>query len=151
MSTRSFFPCTLALAVVPLALSLACASGKKLGTSAGTYTVDTLTMGRTDGKSIEQMFAGKFPGVHVAPTDGGGLKIRIRGGTSTFYGGEEPLYVVDGTPLPQGNGGVVFLNPHDIRDIKVLKNPEDVGVYGVRGGNGVILITTKRPGPQPRP
>ena len=45
-------------------------------------------------------------------------------------------------PLPAGLG----LNPHDIETIQVLKNPEDTGVYGVRGANGVIVIKTKRPG-----
>jgi TonB-dependent SusC/RagA subfamily outer membrane receptor len=53
--------------------------------------------------------------------------------------------VVDETPLPAGSGGIVYLNPYDIEKIEVLKNPADVGVYGIRGGNGVIRITTKRP------
>ncbi|MDQ3519406.1 MAG: TonB-dependent receptor plug domain-containing protein, partial [Gemmatimonadota bacterium] len=74
------------------------------------------------------------------------LQIRIRGGSNTFYGSDEPLFVVDDTPLPAGSGGIVFLNPNDIQKIEVLKNPADVGLYGIRGGNGVVKITTKKPG-----
>lgn len=57
----------------------------------------------------------------------------------------EPLFVVDGTPLPQGSGGIVFLNPYDITKIEVLRNPADISLYGVRAGNGVIRITTTLP------
>lgn len=95
---------------------------------------------------IENLFAGRFPGVSVTRADGGGLQIRIRGGSNTFYGSDEPLYVVDDTPLPSGSGGIVFLNPYDIQKIEVLKNPADTGLYGIRGANGVIRITTKKPG-----
>ena len=98
-----------------------------------------------DAKTIENLFAGRFPGVSVTPTDGGGLKIRIRGGAGTFYGGDEPLFVVDDTPLPAGTGGIVYLNPYDIQKIEVLKNPNETGLYGIRGANGVIKITTLRP------
>ncbi len=76
----------------------------------------------------------------------GGLDIRIRGGSSSFVSSDEPLYVVDGTPLPSGTGGIVYLNPYDIQKIEVLKNPADIAVYGLRGANGVIRITTTRPG-----
>jgi TonB-dependent SusC/RagA subfamily outer membrane receptor len=95
---------------------------------------------------MEDLFAGRFPGVAVTRTTSGGLQIRIRGGSNTFYGSDEPLYVVDDTPLPAGSGGIVFLSPHDIQKIEVLKNPADVALYGIRGGNGVVKITTKRPG-----
>lgn len=103
-------------------------------------------MALTGGKTIERLFTGRFPGVSVTPAANGGLEIRIRGGSNSFMGGEEPLYVVDGTPLPQGTGGIVFLNPYDISKIEVLKNPADIGVYGIRGANGVIRITTTLPG-----
>jgi TonB-dependent SusC/RagA subfamily outer membrane receptor len=99
-----------------------------------------------NGRTIERLFAGRFAGVTVSPGPGGGLQIRIRGGSNSFMAGQEPLYVVDGTPLPANTGGVVFLNPYDIERIEVLKNAPDIAVYGVRGGNGVIRITTIRPG-----
>jgi TonB-dependent SusC/RagA subfamily outer membrane receptor len=97
-------------------------------------------------KTVERLFTGRFPGVSVTQASNGGLQIRIRGGANSFMAGEEPLYLVDGSPLPQGTGGIVFLNPYDIETIEVLKNPADTGLYGVRGANGVIRITTLRPG-----
>lgn len=102
------------------------------------------TAGANDGRSLEDMFATRFPGVTVTRAQGGGLHIRIRGGSNTFYGSNEPLFVIDDTPIESRTGGVVFLNPHDIEKIEVLKNPADIGVYGIRGGNGVIRITTKQ-------
>lgn len=107
---------------------------------------DTSSVALAGGKTVERLFTGRFPGVSVTAAANGGLQIRIRGGATSFMAGEEPLYVVDGTPLPAGTGGIVFLNPYDIERIEVLKNPADVGVYGVRGANGVIRITTLKPG-----
>jgi len=107
---------------------------------------DTVTAPDGGGKTIENLFAGRFPGVTVTAAAGGGLQIRIRGGNNTFYGSNEPLFVVDDTPLPQNSGGIVFLNPYDIEKIEVLKNPTEIGLYGIRGANGVIKITTIRPG-----
>jgi TonB-dependent SusC/RagA subfamily outer membrane receptor len=101
---------------------------------------------KTTGRSLEDLFAGKFPGVSVSRADNGGLHIRIRGGSNSFMGSDEPLFVVDGSPLPAGTGGIVHIAPSDIDRIEVLKNPADVAMYGVRGGNGVVSITTKRPG-----
>jgi len=142
-----------AILLVPVSTLLACASGTGGGGGAKDATpaparpaVDSSSVANIDGKTIENLFAGRFPGVSVARADNGGLHIRIRGGNNSFYGGSEPLYVVDDTPLPDGTGGIVFLNPYDIAKIEVLKNPADTGLYGVRGANGVIKITTKRPG-----
>lgn len=141
-------------AVVALWALAACASsGAKSSaspkTSSGSpsrYSTDTSSTLRTDGKSVEDLFAGRFPGVSVTRAEGGGLQIRIRGGSNTFYGSDEPLIVVDETPIPSGSHGVVMLNPSDIQKIEVLKNPADLAIYGIRGGNGVVKITTKRPG-----
>lgn len=128
--------------------ALACASG---GNTRPTRPMtleaaDTASVANTDGKSMEDLFAGKFPGVQVARTSNGGLQILIRGGANSFFGGDEPLYVLDDTPLAPGSRGIVYLNPADIERIEVLKNPADVALYGIRGGNGVVKITTKRPG-----
>ena len=49
----------------------------------------------------------------------------------------------------QARAALIVINPHDIESIKVLKDPADTGIYGMRGANGVILITTKRPGKRP--
>lgn len=98
------------------------------------------------GQPIEQMLADRFPGVDVRRTSGGGVSIHIRGPAS-FYANTEPLYVLDGIPIQPGpDGGLAGINPHDIASITVLKNPTDTAIYGIRGANGVIVITTKRPG-----
>ena len=132
-------------------MSLACASGAPKDTSAASpsSSTDTSSVINSDGKSMEDLFAGRFAGVTVSPTDRGGLLIRIRGGSNTFYGSDEPLFVVDDVPLQAGSHGIVYLNPHDIQKIEVLKNPADIALYGIRGGNGVIKITTTRPGRRP--
>jgi TonB-dependent SusC/RagA subfamily outer membrane receptor len=91
---------------------------------------------------IEELFAGRFPGVQVFRTPQG-LSVRIRG-ASGVGGGGEPLYVLDGMPLENTLGGLIALNPSDIAKIEVLKDIAATSAYGVRGGNGVILITTKR-------
>ncbi len=137
-----------ALVAVALATSLACASAGSKDTSSSSprSATDAASDVNSDGKSMEDLFTGRFPGVTVLRSSTGGLQIRIRGGSNTFYGSDEPLYVVDDTPLPPGSGGIVYLNPHDIAKIEVLKNPADIGLYGIRGGNGVVRITTRRPG-----
>ena len=104
---------------------------------------DTASVAIGDGKTIERLFTGRFAGVEVTQAADGGLRIRIRNAGSLQ---DEPLYLVDGTPLPAGTGGIVHLNPYDIEKIEVLKNAEDIALYGVRGRYGVIRITTTRPG-----
>jgi TonB-dependent SusC/RagA subfamily outer membrane receptor len=135
-----------ALVALPLAASLACASGgqKDPMPARPLSSADTSTV-NSEGKSMEDLFAGRFSGVTVARSNNGGLQIRIRGGSNSFYGSDEPLLIVDETPLPPGSGGIVYLNPNDIQKIEVLKNPADIALYGIRGGNGVVKITTKKP------
>lgn len=91
---------------------------------------------------IEEMFIGRFPGVQVYSVDGG-VQIRIRGATS-INGSGEPLVVIDGQQMTPGSGGLVGINPRDIAKIEVLKDAVAMAEYGVRGGNGIIRITTKR-------
>jgi len=97
------------------------------------------------GKSMEELFAGRFPGVQVFRLGSGGISIRIRGGANSFYGGSEPLYVVDGVALQGAGGddGLRWLNPQDISTIEVLRDAAQTALYGVQGANGVVLITTK--------
>jgi len=149
-STRGYARAFVATMVTVLPTLFACASGGATHTDPGAVAAagiqDTMRNVNTDGKKIEDLFAGKFPGVEVARTDGGGLQFRIRGGVGSFYGNDDPLIVIDEVPQQPGSHGVVFLNPHDIERIDVLKNPADTGIYGMRGANGVIKIRTKRPG-----
>jgi len=142
-----------ALLLAPLWAPLACASPSATAGSSepprpelDRNANDTSSVAIGGGKTIERLFAGRFPGVSVTQAPGGGLQIRIRGGSNSFLAGEEPLYLVDDTPLPAGTGGIVHLNPYDIEKIEVLKNPADIAVYGIRGANGVIKVTTTRPG-----
>src|SRR5690606_6603400 len=71
---------------------------------------------------------------------GGRIEVRIRGGNS-MIGSNDPLYVVDGFPI---TGGMEFLNPNDIESIDILKDASATAIYGARGANGVVMITTKR-------
>ena len=107
--------------------------------------------------SFEAALQGKAAGVQI--TQGSGIAgsssvVRIRGVASISAGGD-PLYVVDGIPITQdyflkGNGGgmnnnpLATLNPNDIESVEVLKDAAATGIYGSRGANGVILITTNK-------
>lgn len=112
--------------------------------------------------SPEQLMQGRVAGVQITQSSGepgGGINIRIRG-TSSVYGGNNPLFVIDGVPLSGDNttaGGnsqglgrqaaknpLNFLNPADIQSIDILKDASATAIYGARGAQGVVLITTKR-------
>lgn len=100
-------------------------------------------LGNVKTSRVEELLEGRFPGVEVARTPSGGLSIRIRG-VSTILGNRGPLYVVDGIPVEvDPENGLDWLNPADIARIDVLKDPAETSMFGVRGANGVILITTK--------
>jgi len=93
--------------------------------------------------TLGQAIQGKAAGVVVSNNSGApgaGLKIRIRGANS-MKGSNEPLYVVDGVAL---NIGISDLNVNDIESIEVLKDASSTAVYGSRGANGVIMVTTKK-------
>jgi len=91
----------------------------------------------------EQFLVGRFAGVEVIPMAGGGVAVRIRGQNSLVLS-TEPLYVVDGVPINAEPGGALkWLDPHEIQRIEVLKDIGSTAFYGIRGANGVILITTK--------
>jgi TonB-linked SusC/RagA family outer membrane protein len=112
--------------------------------------------------NASQMIQGRVAGVNMTTNNGepgGGVQVRIRGGTS-ISASNEPLYVVDGVPLqneeiaPRApNVGIEpalarnplnSINPDDIESITVLKDASATAIYGSRGANGVVLITTKR-------
>jgi TonB-linked SusC/RagA family outer membrane protein len=114
--------------------------------------------------SVDQMMLGRSAGVQINQTSsepGGGVSIRVRG-ASSLNAGNEPLYVIDGLPLDNsaplssssGGAGVGTnrnprnplnsINPNDIASIEILKDASATAIYGSRGANGVVLITTKR-------
>lgn len=92
----------------------------------------------------EELLVGRFPGVRVIQLPGGGFTVRVWG-PSSVTGGQEPLYVVDGVPVHvDPNRGLEWLSPADVESIRVLKDVSETAVWGVRGGNGVVVITTRR-------
>jgi TonB-dependent SusC/RagA subfamily outer membrane receptor len=92
----------------------------------------------------EELLQGRFPGVRVIQLPGGGIAVRVWP-PGTFTGGKDPLYVVDGVPVSTVSGrGLDWLNPGDIASIRVLKDISETSAWGARGGNGVVLITTRR-------
>lgn len=107
----------------------------------------------------EQLIQGRIPGVQITQNNGepgSGSQIRIRG-ASTIRSGQQPLYVIDGVPLdtktssPEGvikdspaTNPLNFLNANDIEAIDILKDASATAIYGSRGANGVVLITTKK-------
>jgi TonB-dependent SusC/RagA subfamily outer membrane receptor len=95
------------------------------------------------GRGMEELFVGRFPGVEVFRAPNGGISIRIRG-QNTLSGSTEPLYIIDGSRVQSGAGGLLFLDPQDIARIEVLKDIGSTSIYGSEGANGVIIITTKR-------
>jgi TonB-dependent SusC/RagA subfamily outer membrane receptor len=95
------------------------------------------------GQGMEELFSGRFPGVEVYKAAGGGISIRIRG-SNTLMGSSEPLYIIDGAKVQSGPGGLLFLDPNEIKRIEVLKDIGSTAVYGSEGANGVVIITTKR-------
>lgn len=106
-------------------------------------TVNAEEARQAGAKSLAEMLAGRVAGVDVTTAPGGGIKVRIRGSHS-MTGNNEPLFVVDGMPLMNTSNGVLRdINPYDIESISVLKDVASTAIYGVRGGNGVILIRTR--------
>lgn len=98
----------------------------------------------TPAASVSQALQGRAAGVRVSQSSnapGGGMNIRIRGGNS-IVGGNEPLYVIDGYPLYNESGPTI--SPNDIESMEILKDASATAIYGSRGANGVVIITTKR-------
>lgn len=93
---------------------------------------------------LADLLEGNVAGVHVAATSSG-IQVRIRG-NSSIYGSNDPLYVVDGTPVEPDPGGTLSsVNPYDVESITVLKDAGSTAIYGSRGANGVIIVKTKSP------
>ena len=106
--------------------------------------------------SFESLLQGRSPGVQVLQSNGmagTAATVRVRG-VGSISANTQPLYVVDGVPITTGDFGsgsiatnsnaLSFLNPNDIESIDILKDAAATAIYGSRGANGVVLITTKR-------
>ena len=109
-------------------------------------SVDTEELAAQPVAQLASALQGRAAGVEVVNTDaqpGGGVRVRIRGGTS-INADSDPLYVVDGF----AGADISSISPEDIASIEILKDASSTAIYGARGANGVVMITTKsgRPG-----
>ncbi|MFH5886343.1 SusC/RagA family TonB-linked outer membrane protein [Halalkalibaculum sp. DA3122] len=115
-------------------------------------TVDEEAFKASSPTSVQEGLSGKIAGVSVSRNSGrpgSRATIRIRG-NSSITGPNDPLFVVDGVVLPQANlsngtSPIDYLDPGNIKSIEVLKDASATAIYGARGANGVVLVTTKSP------
>jgi TonB-dependent SusC/RagA subfamily outer membrane receptor len=121
-----------------------CASSQARGQSA--VEPQSKPEEQTEVDPIVKLLRARSPGLMVTRTASGDIAVQLVQGRTSFYGSSDPLYVLDDVPFRPGlNGALTGVNPYDIESIKALTRPEDVAIYGVRGANGVIVITTKKP------
>jgi len=114
---------------------------------------EDLTVRAAPTTAISNALQGKAPGIQVVTNSGipgAGARVRIRG-TQSITANSEPLYVIDGIPALQGTSSsdptynpLNTIDPSEIESIEVLKDASSTAIYGARGANGVVLITTKR-------
>lgn len=117
----------------PSPLSTATSSSREVKTTADMPT----------NMSIEEYLASRSSGVEIGHVNGT-LIVRLRG-SSHIVGSNMPLYIVDGVPFtPSTDGGLSGINPYDVASIRALRDAADIAQYGVRGGNGVIIIKMKK-------
>jgi TonB-dependent SusC/RagA subfamily outer membrane receptor len=132
--------------VLPVAvgacLAAGCAANPRPADSAtgaaasGSRTVDG------SGKTLAELFEGKFAGVSVTRVQGG-VKLKIRNAQNFDESGGDPLYVIDNVPIsPPDN--ILTIDPNDVLKIEILKDDASTMIWGQRGANGVVKITTKR-------
>lgn len=113
-------------------------------------------IGDANVSSIENAMQGRATGIQVTAANGAAgaaIKVNVRG-TNSISAGSEPLYVIDGIPMTTGDfspgnmgsrtNAMADIDPNDIESIDVLKDASSAAIYGARGSNGVILITTKK-------
>lgn len=116
---------------------------RKSDVSTAVSSVKSEALANNPASDFRQALVGKMPGVQVTTPSGdpeGSVSIRVRG-ISTVNAGSDPLYIIDGVPMERGFAN---LNSNDIESIEVLKDASAAAIYGSRGSNGVVLITTKK-------
>ena len=133
---------------------------KKRDLSGSIASVSAEDIKATPITSFEQGLQGRVAGVQVMQGNsapGGAPQVRIRG-ANTVLGGNEPLYIIDGVPVynselmnnnslnvgTQPSNALASINPNDILSMDILKDASATAIYGARGANGVVIITTKR-------
>ncbi len=152
-------------ALLPVAATLSEVVSVGYGTSSrhevstAIASVDSTSFANAPIAGIDNALQGKIAGVQVMQNSGepgSGISVRVRGPAS-LNAGNQPLYVVDGVPIIQGTfnqislsgqdmTAITGLNPDEVASVDVLKDAAAAAIYGSRGSNGVILITTKRGG-----
>lgn len=118
-------------------------SVRKTDVTGSVATVSSQDIADLPVASFDQALAGQIAGVQInqsSGTPGSGVSVNIRG-LGSISAGNEPLYVVDGFPI---SGDINTINPNDIESIDILKDASAAAIYGSRGANGVVIITTKR-------
>lgn len=118
-------------------------SKRKRDITAAVSTINLDDVGELPSRSVTQMIQGQAPGVVATQrngTPGAEFEVRIRG-VGSIGAGSSPLYVIDGFPVGTSVGQ--NLNPNDIQSVSILKDAAATAIYGARGSNGVVLITTK--------
>lgn len=165
IGNQTLFSITLLEEVLELEEVIAVGYGvqRKTDQTGATNRLTEENMNKSVATSPIEMMQGRVSGVNITQNNGepgSGLSVRIRGSNS-IRSGQEPLYVVDGIPLDNAditpNGGtaaginesanknpISFLNPEDIETIDILKDASSTAIYGARGANGVVIITTKK-------
>ncbi len=130
-------------------------TSKRANLTSAQSSISSKDIEKTVNTTIEQAIQGRAAGVYVTQNSGqpgGGISVNIRG-VSTLNGTTEPLYVIDGIQMQpavvtfgeQSSSNVLAgLNPNDIDNIQILQGPSATAIYGTRGTNGVVMITTKR-------
>lgn len=115
---------------------------KKSDLTGAVARVSSEELKRIPTANLNQALQGKVPGVYIEsnPAPGSKASIKIRGSNSIQYG-TNPIYVVDGLVL---DGGIDMLSPDDIATIDILKDASATAIYGSRGANGVVVVTTKK-------
>lgn len=132
--------------IVLLLIWQACSSSDKVREDQASTVTEERNIGEIKNTGSHELrelsdYLVQISGVSVTGT-GAGTQVRIRG-TSSFLGGNEPLYVMDGRIMGQSYSSVSFLRGIDIDSVRVLKGT-DASAYGSRGANGVVIIATKK-------
>lgn len=119
--------------------------------TAAQTSVSSLDIERTVNTTLEQALQGRSAGVFITQNTGapgGGISVNIRG-INSISGSNEPLYVIDGVQIQgstsaAGDNPLSSLNPGDVESMEILQGPSATAIYGSRGTNGVVIVTTKR-------
>ena len=124
---------------------------RKIETTGAIASIKADELTQTPVANVAQGLQGRVAGVQVVQNSsapGGNVSVRIRG-TNSIRGSSEPLYIIDGVQVSNGGGvndlsPLSTINPNDIESVEVLKDASSTAIYGARGANGVVIVTTKR-------